>query len=288
MKFPFLFLFYLILAGGTSLAAETYPKTILPEDTTQLWVSEGMENSDTVLILCQGGPKDHLSFEKKGKVIWRYLPNYERKNIVHLHQAQTLNSALFDFEGDFTKKIANQEVKTTSEILFRAVQYFKNRNKTVIVIGHSYGAFCVIHCLAHHIPSADSYVISAGRIIDNPLAIQTFLAGRNGSYKKAGKKFVADKDDDDEYSTEEVRHYKVRQILKGTIGSFNYPQLLAGKDLSNVLFFYSEKDERVGRLTAEELAFLKSKKVQIFRSKVSHSDVMKEVIDAVLEGAISL
>lgn len=52
---------------------ESYSKTILPKDITNLWVEEGEKEKDTVLIICQGGPKNTLSYVENGKTSLFYV-----------------------------------------------------------------------------------------------------------------------------------------------------------------------------------------------------------------------
>ena len=55
----------------------SYPKTEIPKENAKLWVAEGDSTKQTVAIFLQGGPKDVLNFEKRGKSVWRYLPDYQ-------------------------------------------------------------------------------------------------------------------------------------------------------------------------------------------------------------------
>ncbi len=80
----------------------SYPATVLNQDTTSLWIPEGNPENDTVAIFLQGGPKDELNFLKRGRSSWRNLPNYDQWFHIHLHQANTLNQMIFQYEDEFT------------------------------------------------------------------------------------------------------------------------------------------------------------------------------------------
>jgi hypothetical protein len=142
----------------TNTSELNYPKTILPEDVTKLWVEDGNSKSDTVLIICQGGPSQELTFVENGKTSYRYIPNYSSYQIAYLHQAQTLNKEIFNYKTEFTLEMAEKEVNNTSEILYRTVKYFKSQGKIVIVIGTSYGAYIIPNYLATRTSLADKYV----------------------------------------------------------------------------------------------------------------------------------
>ncbi len=93
-----------------------------------------------MIIFCQGGPSRVLTFEAKGRTSLRYIPKYKEYKIAYLHQAQTFNKDIFNYKKNFTAEMAEREVVNTSEMLYRAIKYFKDKGKKVIVIGNSYGA----------------------------------------------------------------------------------------------------------------------------------------------------
>ena len=77
-------------------------------------------------------------------------------------------------------------------------------------------------------------------------------------------------------------------MLKWAYGQPRYSKPLAGKDLSNVIFFYATNDQNVGRLSEEEIEFLKSKNVTLFSASDGHSDTFYRFIDAVADGKLEL
>ncbi len=272
------------------LKSTTYQPTILPEDINKLWLSEGNPASDTVYIISQGGPKDSLYFQKNGRVIWRYLPKYNEKHIVHLHQAQTYNPKIFEYQGIFTSSMAQKEIDLTALMINKAIQHFKSKGKYVVVIGHSYGSFCILQAMTKDNKTADKYLISAGRIEDNPASVKTKLAGINGGYKEDGTTLILDDMEaiKNNRTTKEQQAYRIKQILKGTLGQTNYYDKMKDIDLSNATFVYSKNDNRVGKLTQPEIDFLASKNAQIIATTGDHGDVIKRTIDAVMSGQIEL
>ena len=266
----------------------SYKETKLPKDTTKLWLSHGNPKSDTVIIFCQGGPKGTLTFEEHGRTSLRYLPKYKEYKIVYLHQAQTFNKDILRYKIAFTSQMAEKEVANTSEMLFRAIKYFKDKDKKVIVIGNSYGAYVVTNYLATKPSLADEYVIVAGRIDDDPNAVMFHAKGLNGGYDKTGKNFSLNDTDPKKLKETERKEYRVKQLLKWAIGKPRYSELLKDKDLSNVVYFYATNDQNVGRLTQKEVGFLKSKNVKVCRTYDGHSDTFYRFIDAVVAGKLKL
>lgn len=267
----------------------SYPETILPKDNTKLWIAEGDSTKQIVTIFLQGGPKDELNFKKRKKSVWRYLPDYKNYYSIHLHQANTLNTKMFTYDCNFSMKMARKEVDNTSEILYRAIKHFKDKGKIVYVIGHSYGAYIIPNYLATRPSLADKYFIVSGRIDDPKEVIKAHKKGYNGIYKD-GITFISEEKTED-FSQDTVwglKYYIAKQKLKAAIGEISYSKALKKVDLSNITYIYSPKDERVGGLTEKEISFLKSKKVQVFKSEREHGYTWKDLIDLVKNGKIKL
>jgi len=135
---PFVFFILLSLTSiqGQSTPQPCYTPTLLPSDTTSLWIGDGDFQADTVLIIGEGGPKSSLDFATKGRAYWEYLPNQKAYYFAVVHQANTLNASMMSCP-DFTVENAHYEVQQTIEIIRRAVQYFRDRGKFVVLCGHS-------------------------------------------------------------------------------------------------------------------------------------------------------
>lgn len=259
----------------------TYPKTIIPQDTTKLWIAEGDATKQIVTIFLQGGPKDDLDFETRGKSSWRYLPDYKEYYSIHLHQANTWNTDIFRYDGEFTMDMARVEVDNTSEMLYRAIKHFKDKGKTVWVMGHSYGAFIIPHYLATRPSLADKYVIISGRLEDPKDEVDAHKKGFNGSFKY-GVDFISEEGRDfSDYNQAAIKYYIGKQRIKAAIGEISYIQALKDVDLSNVIYIYSPQDERVGGLTQKEQKFLLKKDAKLFSSNWSHGKTIYELVDLV-------
>lgn len=268
----------------------SYPETMLPTDTTELWVEDGTPSSDTVLLICQGGPSNVLTFEAEGRTSYRYLPGYANYRIAYVHQAQTFNKALFEHQGPFTEADATAEVDRTVEMLHRSVRYFEQRGKTTMVIGTSYGAYVTARLLASKPNQADKYILIAGRLDDDPRMVEHHLSGKNASFQADGTSFVPQ----DSSLSSDMEHaqadsgYRIKQLLKGAIGKPRYTRLLADKDLSNLSFFYAVNDQHVGRPAEAELAFLASKDAALYPTSSGHSETLYRFIDHVMDGRFKL
>ena len=267
----------------------SYPETVLPQDTTKLWLQEGDESSDTVLILCQGGPDKFLGVEIDGKSVWRYLPAYKAYQIAHLHQAQTLNPAMFDFMGAYTLEMAQHETRLSEEILLQTISYFQQRKKYIVVLGHSYGAFIVIRHLANSPIMADRYLISGGRLNAPTEMVEDHLKGLNGELKEDGKTYLPFSAPayEGRFITPRMQKiYRVKQLLKAAIGQPRYTEQITHEDLSHISFIYAENDQNVGSLTEEEQNWLKARKAQLIATQDGHYHLYRRIVDAVEKGEI--
>ena len=192
----------------------------------------------------------------------------------------------------FTKEMAEKE----EWIIIRKccsgqLSILNERNKTVIVFGHSYGAFIIPHYLATRPSLADKYFISAGRI-DVPGEINDyFFKGINKGFLEDGMTIEPSDEEDGPSSIRGERYhkiYRVKQLLKGAIGEPRYSEQLKNVDLSNVVYYYATNDTRVGALTPSEIEFLKSKNVQLKATYDGHYEVMYKIIDDFENGTLHL
>lgn len=259
-----------------------YQPTQLPQDTTQLWFTPDSTIREAVIIDCPGGPDSTLELRGRERQRYRYLPDYERFSIISLHQAQTFNRSLYQYEEEFTMEDATYEVKMTSEMLHRAIQYFKKKGKTVYVAGSSYGAFVIQHYLARFSSEADRYIIMSGRLdMDLPM-VQETMNGNAGSFREDGVTYVPDAHPiSRENNDSDTREDLVSNRLKAAIGRLRYTEALAEVDLSTVVYIYAPNDQQVGRLKVEEIDFLRQKGALVFADERGHGKTWQRLIDEV-------
>jgi len=235
---------------GTPSIQEYQPKQ-LPENVSDLFLAEGNSTADTVWIYEQGGPVGELDEKNLEK-----FPNYESFLRVYIHQILTLNNALYDKE--LTIEQGELETDYNTEILHRVIQHFKNQGKTVIVFGHSYGAFVVTKYLADKGSSlADKYVIMAGRLD----AEQEFYEGLINRKFYYFPDFVTPTLDP--ITQPMNKNEETELFFAGIILNNRYTEELKNIDLSKVIYCFANDDEAVGRLTTNEKDFLLFKNVQV-------------------------
>lgn len=267
-----------------------YIPTIFPGDTSQLWIGDGDINKDTVLIVGEGGPKRHLDFEANGRVYWGYLPGHDQYYIAVVHQASTYNPTIFG-AIDFTLEDAFKEVDNTSEMLYRAIKYFKDRNKYVVVLGHSYSAFVIPHYLSTRPSLADKYLITGGRLDANTDQTAYQLRGFNTGFEEDGQTLIHPDENAKPSPYRRARSGIIRknkELLKYAIGQIRYTESLKDVNLSNLIFYYGLKDQNVGALSTAEKSFLETKNATVVGVDADHYKIWQHVIDAFTDGIIHL
>lgn len=267
-----------------------YRPTVLDQDTTTLWIGSGDISVDTVLIVGEGGPKNNLDFEANGRVYWEYLPNQQNYYFAVIHQSSTYNKSILGADN-FTIADATFEVNISSEIMYRTIKYFKDRGKYVVVFGHSYSAFIIPHYLMSRPSLADKYVITGGRLEANESQTAFQLKGINTGFKEDGKTLIIPDENEPKNPNRTKRYESIRatkEKLKYAIGFPRYLELLKGKDLSNLVFYFGKKDQNVGALSSSELEFLQANGATVAGVDTDHYNIWKRVVDAFREGRLNL
>ncbi len=293
---PILLLFSLSLIIGCQKENETtlpqkrgvYQSTTFPKDTTKLWLDDGDIAKDTVLIVGEGGPKNNLDFESNGRIYWEYLKTYNNYYTVVIHQSTSYNKTIFDAK-DFDFEDAKVEGDNSSEILYRAIKYFKDRDKYVIVFGHSFSAFVIPNYLATRPSLADRYVITGGRLDADSLQTEYQKKLINTGFEEDGATLVIPDENEAPPKYRTQRYFTIRknkEKLKYALGAPRYTEELKDKDLSNVIFYYGLKDQNVGKLSQAEVDFLESKGAVVRGVPTNHYRIWQRLLDSVWAGKV--
>ena len=265
------------------------PLTVLPDDVTQLYRVEqgGDPDADTVWLFSQGGPTNALD-EREALT---QFPGREDRVLISVHQVQTLNPDLFEDERLDSVARVQAEMDVSVEILDRVIRHFKAQGKRVVVLSHSFGSFILPRYLALKGPgAADRYVIMAGRLdierkmYENRLGKLRERGTEIYEYEDDGTTLVSlDLVDDPEVMLENGMiplSIQLNLAFQGALGAHRYTQLLAGTDLSKVIYAYATMDNAVGRLTADEVAFLKARNAQVIEVIGGHGSMIDEASEA--------
>ena len=246
-----------VLIAGCSQGLVQYQPTPIPADVTELFRALNRVESDTVWILEQGGPLHEL--DPSGYDYFAHYPGREEVQFVQVHQTLTLNHDLAERDGAWLLADLQAEVDVSVEILDRTIKHFKAQDKRVVVVGHSYGAFLVARYLAlRGAEAADQYLLMAGRLDMPEEVVRGFLTGTAYFFPDAVTPTQVPGQDHPLFPPKTARELMEMRIAAAT-GHTRYTTELAGTDLRKVIYVYGTLDMIVGRLTDDEVAFLRSR-----------------------------
>jgi len=235
----------------------------------------GNPASNTVIVNAQGGPETTL-FTKEFKDIFVKYGKLNADSIfaVNVQQIQTLEPEKFN-KSDITFEQAIEYGKQNTKMLADAVNYFKSKGKKVIVTGISYGAFLVEDYLASYGNVADEYLIMVGRLNMPEEIWIPFSEGKMIEFKD-GVKYTKIK------KQKEIKQRNMSR-LAAAFGHKRYMTLLKNINMSNVVYAYGLTDEQVGRLSDDELKFLKQKNVKILKGEEGHTKTIFNFLEKSLK-----
>ena len=232
--------------------------------------SKGNKDSDIVIVYAQHGPLLTLL----GWGFGVYFPDVDEDKVylVSVAQAQTL--APYNFQDEpITMEDAKKADAKSVQIIADVVKYFKDNGKQVYVVSKGFGGYIVQEFLAKHGTVADGYLIVSSRLDMQDEAWQSFANGKAVKFED-GTKIVPDPD----FASEEEGEYSAENMarLMGALAENRYTEALANTPLDNLVYIYGEKDDRMGRLSDAEVAFLNNKNATVMYSQEGYSDIVKK------------
>ena len=261
-----------------------YVPTELPEDTTQLFVVNGEWSShDTAYLFVQGGPNYILYTEEFNAL--HYLPNSPHLLKVFPTQSQIYNHAVFAATPNLTEAQAEAELQVSVDMLDRTIRYAKDRVKTVVAIGHSYGSHILLEYLDTRENMADHVVLMGLNLDMDMRNIAAIDKGKVITWVDGTDPQERDPFPDVLRSTSlQDKFINMATLMKH--GKKRYTQALADDDLAAVIYVYGEKDESVGRPTERELDFLREKQVRIEALEGGHMSMWSTEFMSRLDGML--
>lgn len=234
-----------------------------------LIVTQGPEAADTVLVFAQGGPFPNLRPQLVAQ-----LPVSGSWLRVTVQQPWTLNASLLSDPDGITQSGATELNLQAMEMLDVVVQYFREREKTVCVVGHSYGALLSLSWLATYDRKVPVNIL-AGRLSLPEIIWRNFQEGR--------LYWFPDGTTPQPIEGNTPRERIVAMRLQADLGSKRFMELLRGFDLSKLTFVYGDRDRLVGSLTSEEVTFLETRGARVVRL---HDGDHRDMFDASKHDAI--
>lgn len=237
-------------------------------------VPEGSEPK-AVIVHTQGGPITSLEDEMMAEM-FSMVANLEEYLYVNVHQYQTLYPE--KFTGDaITFEQAKEYDELSVEMLANVLYTLRENNpdRPIYLFGESFGALMTQALIADYGTGlADKYGISVGRMTMPDQFVTWFSEGSNGRFDNAT---------DLRRVEDETQLEKNMNKMAAGLGYLRYTELMKGMDLSKVIYAYGTGDTYVGKLTEEEIKFLKDHKATVISSDADHSEAIDGTIHDVFK-----
>ena len=271
-----------LVLAGCSAGEPVDQAATPPTDVTSLYEAVGNADAETVLVFAQGGPASEL--DANGFSLLTEDLNLDQLYVVNVHQAQTLDPDPFltaDIDFDAAKAADAESVQIASDV----VAHFRASDKRVVVLGISFGASLVQDLLATQGNIADQYVIIVGRL-DSPEAAWTPFSEGRATQFVGGTKIVEVPIERAGFGTGTPEGERNMARLVAGFDFKRYTELLAGVDLSNVIYGYGKTDDQVGRLSKKEIAFLDAAGAEVVSDPGGHVDAIFALTGPALADAL--
>ena len=243
----------------------------IPESLEKSGHSFGNPDSDTVIINIDGGPENDLStygFEAR----YNISGGIDERNyfLINMRESQTLHPEETETE-EITWEQAKMYNEKTVKTLYDLITYFKSQDKKVYVVGGSYGSLVGLKSIVDYNNIADQYLLLVGRLDMTKAVSEAYSKGIEANFElDAITPIIGEKSDN-------VYTVNMRKIAAAINRDEKYTELLKDKDLSNLTYIYIENDQRVGKLTQDEIKFLTSKNAEVLSVQGRHGNWTKHL-----------
>lgn len=246
-----------------------YQQTVIPTMIEDLYQAKGTATKDTVIVYAHGGPTPSLDTQDAEE---SQFQNYYR---VYVKQAQHINQTIADNEITFDQAIAEDNIST--EMYYKVLKHFKDEGKVVIGMSHSFGSFILPNVLATKPNIADKVIIMAGRLDMPAIVWENF---RDGNFYGFPDGVTPTADGGPAETGGDLSYTR----LQAGLGKNRFTELLATKDITNVIYVFGTRDEAVGSLTAAEEQFLTTKNATVLKiDNGDHSSMFQpDALNAIL------
>lgn len=241
--------------------------------------------NDTVFLMLNGGPVSELD-DTQYEFVFETFNQYAEPdfNVESLLQANMINPTIWQEGKKFTYEFAKAENENSIKLIEMVVKKFKEQNKKVFLIGHSFGAFLLKKLLlqgsASTLNSVEKIIIMGSRLNHDPTAIEHLKNGTPCGYDNGQFACGDPLTEDDEF---------VRQKLSLDIMYAQYSEKVPVQHLSKVIFVYGNTDEQ-GALSAEEQSFLTSNQATLLlweeeghSSYLFKEELVREILSKIRE-----
>lgn len=250
MKRLFLLAFTSLCLPYFLLAQNNIDFNDLP-DVSEIMVTLSNPNADTIVIGMHGGPTDMLYTGD-----FDFFEGISTFSVVEIQQYQHYNSSILTNHA-MTLEEAIVYNDTTVAMLQKTVHHFKDMGKTVVLIGHSFGAFILAEYVDDYgLADVHRVIPMAGRLNMPPIIWENFAAGYWGGFDSDGSTPIIEPEQAD------MEDWATMKLMAG-MGYNRWVDSLANLDLSKLMYVYGEHDEAVGGLDETEVSLLQNNSAMV-------------------------
>jgi len=250
---PFLLLFSSFILSGQVIDPLTLPEV---EDYIVVRTNPA---ADTVILALHGGPSAVLA-----EGTFTYLEGISTFSVVEVMKQEMLSDVLYNDTLTFEEAVLVND--KTAALIEKAVQYYKDQDKTVVLIGQSWGAIILGEYLDDYGISNIHRIIPMEGRLNMPLDFSDYLLdGILPTFAEDGFTYV--------FGTPQGTLPQGLLTLGAAAFSNRWIDSLANMDLSKMMYTYAENDMNTGALLPEELDFLDNSGAQtLYISPGVHGD----------------
>ena len=238
---------FLFLVSG-AIAQELIDPDDLPAVEDYVFVQTNAD-ADTVILALHGGPTAYL-----GTGSFFYFEAIPTFSVVEMAKSEMLNDVLFDENLTVEEGVAVND--TTAALIEKAVQFYKEQGKVVVLIGHSWGAIILGEYLDDYGISSPHRVIPMEGRLNMQLEFIEYL--EDGFLPTFNSQ-------DQSLELTSAQNFYEQQLLNLAIAAFEnrWVDSLANMDMSKMMFTYAENDVQTGALVQEEIDFINESGAQL-------------------------
>ena len=241
MKAQKSFLIAIFFLLSIHLQAQVIDPASLPE-VEDYTVVRTNPDADTVILVLHGGPTDFL-YEGS---FW-FMENVPTFSVVEVSKQEMLSNVLSNSDLTLEEGIAVND--TTAALIEKTVQYYNELDKTVVLLGHSWGAIILGEYMDDYgINAVHRIIPMEGRINMQPEFVDYLLDGYLPTFEADGYTMSL---------TTPQYSYEQGLLTLAAAAFYNrWVDSLSNLDLSNMMYTYAENDMQTGALLPEETDFL--------------------------------
>ncbi len=221
-------------------AQEIINPDLLPDVEDYIFVQSNPE-ADTVIIALHGGPTDELyegSFE--------FMESIETFSVVEILKHEMMTEVLSNDLLTFEEGVAVND--TTVALIEKVVQYYNEQFKTVVLLGHSWGAIILGEYMDDYgVDNIHKIIPMEGRLSVQQEFVDYLLDGYLPTFAGDGTTIIPG-----------LQGIWDQGLLSLGAAAFanRWTDSLAGMDLSKMMYTYAENDGSTGSLIDVEIDFL--------------------------------